>query len=116
MAVAIADACQVFNVAIYILFSTWRGEPLHGDVLHTYAYIHLRTLRVDVFSACVNASFFRFNVWRDYGVGDPMPDLDNATFAEVRVAKFALICFVFFVMFMFLCNTREVFIFLSVIT
>ena len=26
----------------------------------------------------------QFNVWRTYGVGDPMPDLDNATFTKVQ--------------------------------
>lgn len=24
-----------------------------------------------------------FNVWRTYGVGNPMPHMDNATFSEV---------------------------------
>ena len=29
----------------------------------------------------------QFNVWRTYGVGDPMPAIDNATFVQIQVRE-----------------------------
>ena len=45
---------------------------------------HVVCCRWDVFDS--------FNVWRTYGVGNPMPPMDNATFAQVRLLACRGVC------------------------